>query len=140
MNKRVTLKTSGVFDRYFSAYSKENYEVQFLEITMPRGSTLQSIKRYKEHRYWRIVTLYSELYSFSISASHADVLRGSSRVPAPRTSADLSGKKRRPISADFQILQSYRVTPPFHHPKSNFMSKRHLIQPLQIYNNPSLIS
>ena len=25
-------------------------------------------------------------------ASHADVLRGSSRVPAPRTSADLSGK------------------------------------------------
>ena len=36
-------------------------------------------------------------------ASHADVLRGSSRVPAPRTSADLSGKKRRPITADFQI-------------------------------------
>ena len=35
-------------------------------------------------------------------ASHADVLRGSSRVPSPRTSADLSGKKRRPITADFQ--------------------------------------
>ena len=38
-------------------------------------------------------------------ASHADVLRGSSRVPAPRTSADLSGKKRRPITADFQIWE-----------------------------------
>ena len=37
-------------------------------------------------------------------ASHADVLRVSSRVPAPRTSAAyLSGKKRRPITADFQI-------------------------------------
>ena len=35
-------------------------------------------------------------------ASHADVLRGSSRVPAPRTSTDLSEKKkRRPITADF---------------------------------------
>ena len=29
-----------------------------------------------------------------VVASHADVLRGSSRVPAPRTSADLSEKKR----------------------------------------------
>ena len=38
-------------------------------------------------------------------ASHADVLRGSSRVPAPRMSADLSGKKRRPITADFQIWE-----------------------------------
>ena len=38
-------------------------------------------------------------------ASHADVLRGSSRVPAPRTSADLSQKKRRPITADFQIWE-----------------------------------
>ena len=36
---------------------------------------------------------------------HAHVLRGSSRVPAPRTSADLSGKKRRPITADFQIWE-----------------------------------
>ena len=27
-------------------------------------------------------------------ASHADVLRGSSRVPAPRTSTDLSEKKK----------------------------------------------
>ena len=38
-------------------------------------------------------------------ASHADVLRGSSRVPAPRTSADLSGEKRKPITADFQIWE-----------------------------------
>ena len=38
-------------------------------------------------------------------ASHADVFRGSSRVPGPRTSADLSGKKRRPITADFQIWE-----------------------------------
>ena len=30
---------------------------------------------------------------------------GSSRVPAPRTSADLSGKKRRPVTADFQIWE-----------------------------------
>lgn len=37
--------------------------------------------------------------------SPADVLRGSSRVPAPLTSADLSGKKRRPIAADFQIWE-----------------------------------
>ena len=38
------------------------------------------------------------------------------------------------------FVQSYKVTPPLHHPKNNFMSKRHLIQPLQRYNNPSLIS
>ena len=40
-------------------------------------------------------------------ASHAHVLRGSSRVPARRTSADLSEKKkkRRPITADFQIWE-----------------------------------
>ena len=38
-------------------------------------------------------------------ASHADVLRGLSCVPAPRTSADLNGKKRRPITADFQIWE-----------------------------------
>ena len=36
-------------------------------------------------------------------ASHADFLRGSSRVPAPQTSAASSGKKRRPITADFQF-------------------------------------
>ena len=46
--------------------------------------------------------LWSALTSL---ASHAGVLRGSSRVPAPRTSADLSGKKRRPITADFQIWE-----------------------------------
>ena len=33
-------------------------------------------------------------------ASHADVLRDSSRVSAPRTSVDLSGKRRRLITAD----------------------------------------
>ena len=38
-------------------------------------------------------------------ASHADVLRGSSRVPAPRTSADLSGQRRRPIAADYGIWE-----------------------------------
>ena len=38
------------------------------------------------------------------------------------------------------FVQSYKVTPPLHHPKNNFMSKRHLIQPLQRYNNRSLIS
>ena len=42
-----------------------------------------------------------------IIASHEDVLRGSSRVPAPLTSADhdVSGKKPRPITADFQIWE-----------------------------------
>ena len=42
-----------------------------------------------------------------IIASHADVLRGSSRIPAPLTSADhdVSGKKPRPITADFQIWE-----------------------------------
>ena len=36
----------------------------------------------------------------------------------------------------------YKVTPPLHHPKNNFMSKQHLIQPLrrEIYNNPWLLS
>ena len=38
-------------------------------------------------------------------ASHADVLMGSSHVPTPQTSADLSGKKRRPITANFQIWE-----------------------------------
>ena len=38
-------------------------------------------------------------------ASYTDVLRGLSCVPAPRTSADLSGKKRRPITAEFQIWE-----------------------------------
>ena len=36
-------------------------------------------------------------------ASHTDVLRGSPRIPTLRTFADLSRKKRRPITADFQI-------------------------------------
>ena len=36
-------------------------------------------------------------------ASHPDFLRGSSCVPASQTSAASSGKKRRPITADFQI-------------------------------------
>ena len=38
------------------------------------------------------------------------------------------------------FVQSYKVTPLLHHPKNNFMSKRHLIQPLQreIYRNPTL--
>ena len=40
------------------------------------------------------------------------------------------------------FVQSYKVTPPLHHPKNNFMSKWHLIQPLQreIYKKPMLIS
>ena len=38
-------------------------------------------------------------------AFHADVVRGSSRVPTPQMSADLSWKKRRPITADFQIWE-----------------------------------
>ena len=38
-------------------------------------------------------------------ASLTDVLWGSSRVPNPLKSADLSGKKRRAITADFQIWQ-----------------------------------
>ena len=44
-------------------------------------------------------------------ASHADVLRGSSSVPAPLTSADLSGKKRRPITADFKIWEVHFAGP-----------------------------
>ena len=31
----------------------------------------------------------------------------------------------------FCLLFCYKVTPPLHHPKNNFMSKWHLIQPLQ---------
>ena len=154
-------------------------------------------------------------------AFQADVLRGSSRVPDPGTSTDLSKKQ----TADFQIwevhfgpweisrltlqlmkrlqrsherwrpdsfrknysvnsqafvlvvtliislekitsevkfaerksallqnnnlwkiilpfVQSYKVTPLLHHPKNNFTSKRHLIQPLEteIYKNPMLIA
>ena len=40
------------------------------------------------------------------------------------------------------FVQSYKVTPPLHHPKNNFMSKWHLIQPLQreIYKKPARIS
>ena len=40
------------------------------------------------------------------------------------------------------FVQSYKVTPLLHHPKNNFTSKRHLIQPLQteIYKNPMLIA
>ena len=38
-------------------------------------------------------------------ASPADILRRASRVPSPRTSPDLSGKKRRPITADFRIWE-----------------------------------
>ena len=43
----------------------------------------------------------------NIIASHADLLRGSSRIPTPLTSADhdVSGKKPRPITADFQIWE-----------------------------------
>ena len=40
------------------------------------------------------------------------------------------------------FVQSYKVNPPLHHPKNNFMSKRHLIKPLprEIYKMPTLIS
>ena len=159
-----------------------------------------------------------------VLASHADVLRGSSRVPAPQTSADLSGKnldqsqqtsrsgkctldleefrpwllyssrkdQKGPMKGEdltvleqttqlthkrsysrltislkkitsevkfaerksallqnnnvwkkiLPFVQSYKVTPLLHHPKNNFMSKWHLIQPLQreIYKKPTLIS
>ena len=54
--------------------------------------------------YWNLVCTKIPTLPFWL-ASHADVLRGSSFVPAPRTSADLSGKKRRPITADFQIWE-----------------------------------
>ena len=40
-------------------------------------------------------------------ASHADVLRGLSHIPTPLTSADSSGKKRRPITAHFKIWEVY---------------------------------
>jgi len=45
-------------------------------------------------------------------------------------------------SDKFCLLFSYKVTPPLHHPKNNFMNKWHLIQPLQreIYKQPTLIS
>ena len=40
------------------------------------------------------------------------------------------------------LLFSYKVTLSLHHPKNNFMSKWHLIQPLQreIYKKPKVIS
>ena len=50
-----------------------------------------------------IVSSLGELASASWKLeSHADVLRGLSRVPTPLKSADLSGKRRRPITTDFQ--------------------------------------
>ena len=48
---------------------------------------------------------HSSLSALKHVASHADVLRGSSCVAAPQTSADLSGKNRRPITVDFQIWE-----------------------------------
>ena len=50
------------------------------------------------------VYVTADLYQARL-ASHTDVLRGSSRVPTPRTSADCSGKKRGPIRADFQFWE-----------------------------------
>ena len=40
------------------------------------------------------------------------------------------------------FVQSYKETPPLHHPKNDFMIKWHLIQPLrrEIYKKPTLIS
>ena len=38
-------------------------------------------------------------------ASHAVVLRGLSRLSAPLTSAEPKGKKRRPVTAHFQIWE-----------------------------------
>ena len=40
------------------------------------------------------------------------------------------------------FVQSYKVTPPLHHSKNNFMSKWHLIQPLrrETHKKPTLIS
>ena len=38
-------------------------------------------------------------------ASRADILGGSSSVPAQKTSPESSGKKRRPITAHFQICE-----------------------------------
>ena len=65
-----------------------------------------------------------------IIASHENVLRGSSRVPAPLTSADhdVSGKnldqsQQTSRSGKWTINFSYKVTPLLHHPKNNFMSK-----------------
>ena len=40
-------------------------------------------------------------------ASHEDVLRGSPRVPSSLTSAEMSGIRRRPITAHFQIWYVY---------------------------------
>ena len=73
-------------------------------------------KEFNSHRIFfvhkhgrRFIVLYTNMAAVTSCEndlfSHADVLKGSSRVPAPRTSADLSGKKRRPITADFQIWE-----------------------------------
>ena len=51
-----------------------------------RLSQLRPSLNLKKNRDWA----YEQ--ALHLGASHADVLRGSSRVPAPQTSADLSGK------------------------------------------------
>ena len=70
-------------------------EIQLLYRVVPRYSMIWFLL-YKRD----LVTV-----SCGIIACHVDVLGGSSHVPAPRTSADLSGKKPRPITADFQIWE-----------------------------------
>ena len=47
---------------------------------------------------------------------------------AERKSALLQNKKRVKKKI-LPFVQSYKVTPLLHHPKNNFMSKWHLIQP-----------
>ena len=74
-----------------------------------------------------------------IIASHADVLRGSSRIPAPLTSADhdVSGKKPRPITADFQIWEvDYRFQ--LHGNPTVASPKEQLYE--QMTSNPALIN
>ena len=66
-------------------------------ILRKKPTVLQSIAR--------AVSLCNFSLFLLLLASPADILRRASRVPSPRTSADLTGKKLRPIAADFQIWE-----------------------------------
>ena len=54
---------------------------------------------------WQYLPACNDAFTPYGLASHGDVLRGSSRVPVPQKSAESSGKKRRPITAHFQIWE-----------------------------------
>ena len=82
---------------------------QSWRLSVAKGLNHRQIVKKKNLNPFLLFRLQNNRFFFSKSlnklASHADVLRDSSRFPAPQTPADLSGKRRRPITADFQIWE-----------------------------------